>query len=146
MIDSAADVARPARRVLQLPRYRAMEERFDRIGPYGRLMMCNTAATQVSVENSAIGGGSHSLAMNVCRISKAPPVCPGLSTIGTLDRIRASARATCVKVRGSTFSPVKSLEPRDPQAYLPCSYCFSHSPDSCSIQAIASAFLLNPSI
>ncbi|MFE3292794.1 ergothioneine biosynthesis glutamate--cysteine ligase EgtA [Rhodococcus sp. NPDC059234] len=53
MVDSAADVARPARRVLQLPRYRAMEERFDRIGPYGRLMMCNTAATQVSVDAGA---------------------------------------------------------------------------------------------
>jgi len=32
------------------------------------------------------------------------------------------------------------------QAYLPPSYRFSHSPDSCSIQAMASAFLLNPSI
>ena len=32
------------------------------------------------------------------------------------------------------------------QAYLPPSYCFSHSPDSCSTQATASAFLVNPSI
>ncbi|TQF73972.1 ergothioneine biosynthesis glutamate--cysteine ligase EgtA [Rhodococcus spelaei] len=53
MVDAAADPARPADRILQLPRYRAMEERFDRIGPYGRLMMCNTAATQVSVDAGA---------------------------------------------------------------------------------------------
>ncbi|MFC9786544.1 ergothioneine biosynthesis glutamate--cysteine ligase EgtA [Rhodococcus sp. NPDC127528] len=53
MVDAAADTSRQAERVLQLPRYRAMEERFDRIGPYGRLMMCNTAATQVSVDAGA---------------------------------------------------------------------------------------------
>ena len=32
----AADPVRPPRRVLDLPRYRAMEQCFDRIGPYGR--------------------------------------------------------------------------------------------------------------
>ncbi len=48
--DAAADVDRPAVRILPAPRYRAMQHRFDRIGPYGRLMMCNTAATQVSVD------------------------------------------------------------------------------------------------
>jgi glutamate--cysteine ligase len=47
---AAADSARPARRVLQLPRYRAMERCFAGIGPFGKLMMCNTAATQVSVD------------------------------------------------------------------------------------------------
>ncbi|MFC4605495.1 ergothioneine biosynthesis glutamate--cysteine ligase EgtA [Rhodococcus kronopolitis] len=50
---AAADVARPARRVLEMLRYRAMQDRFDRIGPFGRLMMCNTAATQVSVDAGA---------------------------------------------------------------------------------------------
>ncbi|QCQ90133.1 ergothioneine biosynthesis glutamate--cysteine ligase EgtA [Rhodococcus sp. SGAir0479] len=49
----AADTRRDPRRLLELPRYRAMEERFDGIGPYGRLMMCNTAAVQVSVDAGA---------------------------------------------------------------------------------------------
>ncbi|MFC7448746.1 ergothioneine biosynthesis glutamate--cysteine ligase EgtA [Rhodococcus daqingensis] len=49
----AADRSRPAQRLLRLPRYRVMEERFDGIGPFGRLMMCNTAATQVSVDAGA---------------------------------------------------------------------------------------------
>ncbi|QBJ97613.1 ergothioneine biosynthesis glutamate--cysteine ligase EgtA [Rhodococcus sp. ABRD24] len=47
---AAADTERSAQRLLQSPRYRAMEERFRAIGPFGTLMMCNTAAVQVSVD------------------------------------------------------------------------------------------------
>ncbi|MBB5912717.1 glutamate--cysteine ligase [Nocardia transvalensis] len=53
ILSGAADAARDPSRVLQLPRYRAMERSFDGIGPFGRLMMCNTAATQVSVDAGA---------------------------------------------------------------------------------------------
>ncbi|MBF6171249.1 ergothioneine biosynthesis glutamate--cysteine ligase EgtA [Nocardia blacklockiae] len=53
LVAAAADAARPPARVLQLPRYRAMERTFDGIGPFGKLMMCNTAATQVSVDAGA---------------------------------------------------------------------------------------------
>ncbi|WP_227979871.1 ergothioneine biosynthesis glutamate--cysteine ligase EgtA [Nocardia spumae] len=49
-ISAAADADRQARRLLRLPRYRAMERSFAGVGPYGKLMMCNTAATQVSVD------------------------------------------------------------------------------------------------
>ncbi|MCZ4519544.1 ergothioneine biosynthesis glutamate--cysteine ligase EgtA [Rhodococcus ruber] len=45
-----ADTARAPERLLALPRYCAMENRFTTIGPYGKLMMCNTAAAQVSVD------------------------------------------------------------------------------------------------
>jgi glutamate--cysteine ligase len=44
------DPVRPPRRVLDLPRYAAMEEYFDRRGPWGRLMMCSTASVQVCVD------------------------------------------------------------------------------------------------
>jgi ergothioneine biosynthesis glutamate--cysteine ligase EgtA len=37
-------------RVLEDPRYRAMEAHFDRCGPWGRMMMRATAAVQVSVD------------------------------------------------------------------------------------------------
>jgi glutamate--cysteine ligase len=47
---SAADAVRPARRILDLPRYRAMEHRFDRIGAWGRSGMCSTAAVQVCLD------------------------------------------------------------------------------------------------
>ncbi|WP_084654607.1 ergothioneine biosynthesis glutamate--cysteine ligase EgtA [Nocardia altamirensis] len=53
MVSAAADADRHPERLLQLPRYRAMEQSFGGIGPYGKLMMCNTAATQVSVDAGA---------------------------------------------------------------------------------------------
>ncbi|WP_330250343.1 ergothioneine biosynthesis glutamate--cysteine ligase EgtA [Nocardia sp. NBC_00565] len=52
-ISAAADADRRPKRVLRLPRYRAMEQSFSGIGPFGKLMMCNTAATQVSVDAGA---------------------------------------------------------------------------------------------
>ncbi|MFC4375592.1 ergothioneine biosynthesis glutamate--cysteine ligase EgtA [Nocardia halotolerans] len=50
---AAADAGRPAERLLRLPRYTAMERSFAGVGPFGALMMCNTAATQVSVDAGA---------------------------------------------------------------------------------------------
>jgi glutamate--cysteine ligase len=44
------DPLRPPRRLLDLPRYAAMEEFFDRGGPWGRQMMCGTASVQVCVD------------------------------------------------------------------------------------------------
>src|ERR1700722_2283889 len=41
------DLQRSLTRVLELPRYAAMEEFFDRRGPWGRLMMSSTASVQV---------------------------------------------------------------------------------------------------
>ncbi|WP_040782629.1 ergothioneine biosynthesis glutamate--cysteine ligase EgtA [Nocardia pneumoniae] len=52
-VSVAADADRRPKRLLQLPRYRAMERSFGGIGPFGKLMMCNTAATQVSVDAGA---------------------------------------------------------------------------------------------
>ncbi|MGE5132256.1 MAG: ergothioneine biosynthesis glutamate--cysteine ligase EgtA [Gemmatimonadota bacterium] len=51
------DAYRPPRRLLQLPRYRAMEEFFDRSGPWGRIMMCSTASVQVCVDAGDDGDG-----------------------------------------------------------------------------------------
>jgi glutamate--cysteine ligase len=51
------DPYRPPRRVLELPRYAAMEEFFDRAGPWGRLMMCSTASVQVCVDAGGEGPG-----------------------------------------------------------------------------------------
>ncbi|HEY0485395.1 MAG TPA: ergothioneine biosynthesis glutamate--cysteine ligase EgtA [Mycobacteriales bacterium] len=44
------DRHRAPQRILQHPRYRAMESHFDRAGEDGRTMMCSTAAVQVSVD------------------------------------------------------------------------------------------------
>lgn len=52
----AADTGRDPLRVLSSPRYTAMEAAFDRVGPFGRLMMTNTAAVQVCVGLGAADG------------------------------------------------------------------------------------------
>jgi glutamate--cysteine ligase len=45
-----SDPHRPSRRLVDIPRYVAMETAFDRIGPMGRAMMCSTAAVQVCLD------------------------------------------------------------------------------------------------
>ncbi|WP_308119535.1 ergothioneine biosynthesis glutamate--cysteine ligase EgtA [Streptomyces sp. JJ38] len=44
-------------RVLDHPRYRAMEAHFDRLGPWGRAMMRGTAAVQISLDAGDDGDG-----------------------------------------------------------------------------------------
>jgi glutamate--cysteine ligase len=44
------DPFRPPRRLLDVPRYAAMQAYFDRIGPHGSVMMCSTASTQVCLD------------------------------------------------------------------------------------------------
>jgi len=51
------DPLRLPRRVLNLPRYAAMEEFFDRDGPWGRQMMCGTASVQVCLDAGDDSGG-----------------------------------------------------------------------------------------
>ncbi len=51
----ACDPLRPSRRLLDVPRYAAMEETFDRVGPMGRVMMCSTAALQVCLDAGTTG-------------------------------------------------------------------------------------------
>jgi glutamate--cysteine ligase len=51
------DPLRLPRRVLNSPRYAAMEEFFDRDGPWGRQMMCGTASVQVCLDAGDDSGG-----------------------------------------------------------------------------------------
>lgn len=48
----------PPRRVLEFPRYRAMEEFFDRANPAGRAMMCGTASVQICLDAGSERPGS----------------------------------------------------------------------------------------
>ena len=49
------DPLRPPQRVLERPRYVAMESFFDVEGFAGRTMMCSTASIQVNVDNGSVG-------------------------------------------------------------------------------------------
>ncbi|MGH3437992.1 MAG: ergothioneine biosynthesis glutamate--cysteine ligase EgtA [Sciscionella sp.] len=46
----ATDPHRPPQRLLDTPRYAAMQSAFDRIGPDGRAMMCSTAGLQICLD------------------------------------------------------------------------------------------------
>ena len=70
----ALDPVRPPRRTLDLPRYVAMQEYFDRRGPAGRAMMCSTAALQVCVDAGLDGDGSGSAARRWRRLHRLAPV------------------------------------------------------------------------
>lgn len=48
--DTGLDPHRPPRRLLQTPRYAAMQRAFDARGPHGRTMMCSTAGLQVCLD------------------------------------------------------------------------------------------------
>jgi len=50
LVGMGLDPLRAHRRVIDAPRYRAMEAYFDHAGPDGRRMMCRTAAIQINVE------------------------------------------------------------------------------------------------
>jgi glutamate--cysteine ligase len=49
LVGLGLDPVRPCRRLVDAPRYRAMQSYFDRLGDTGRSMMCRTAAVQVNV-------------------------------------------------------------------------------------------------
>jgi len=57
LVGYGLDPLRPPRRVLDLPRYAAMEAYFDRGGPWGRQMMCGTASVQVCLDAGDDGPG-----------------------------------------------------------------------------------------
>jgi glutamate--cysteine ligase len=50
LVGYGLDPLRSPRRILDQPRYAAMEKFFDRDGPWGRQMMCTTASVQVSLD------------------------------------------------------------------------------------------------
>lgn len=58
LLGTGMDPLRPPRRVLDAPRYVAMERFFDRFGPEGRTMMCSTAAVQVCLDAGVDGSSA----------------------------------------------------------------------------------------
>jgi glutamate--cysteine ligase len=50
LVGTGVDQHRPPRRLLESPRYTAMQAYFDRGGPAGRTMMCSTAAVQINLD------------------------------------------------------------------------------------------------
>jgi glutamate--cysteine ligase len=74
VVPRASDPLRPPRRLLQIPRYAAMEASFDRIGPHGRTMMCSTTAVQVCVDAGEGGADGGDVARRWAALHELGPV------------------------------------------------------------------------
>src|ERR1022692_260911 len=80
------DPLRRPSRVLQLPRYAAMEEYFDRDGHWGRLMMCSTASVQVCVDAGLEDEGTSGYAFRWRLLHALGPVLVGAFANSPLRR------------------------------------------------------------
>jgi glutamate--cysteine ligase len=67
---TGSDPHRPSHRLIDIPRYAAMETAFDRVGPMGRAMMCSTAAVQVCLD----AGTSSDVAQRWAALHELGPV------------------------------------------------------------------------
>jgi glutamate--cysteine ligase len=78
--DSGIDPHRPPRRLLDTPRYTAMQRALDAHGQHGRTMMCSTAGLQICVD----AGEPHRLAERWAAVHALGPVL--LATFATARR------------------------------------------------------------
>ncbi|PWI41319.1 ergothioneine biosynthesis glutamate--cysteine ligase EgtA [Streptomyces sp. ICBB 8177] len=107
------------RRVLQLPRYTAMEEYFDRAGPIGRSMMCSTASVQVCLDAGTAGAGPDGYAARWRLAHLLGPVLIAAFANSPLRRgrptgVRSTRQAVWTALDpGRTTAPEHADDPRD---------------------------------
>jgi glutamate--cysteine ligase len=114
------DPIRPPRRVLDLPRYAAMEEFFSRAGPWGRLMMCSTASVQVCVDAGEETGGPASFRWRWRLLHAIGPVLVAAFANSPLHHGRptgwkSTRQAIWARLDPSRTRPPASAEPTTPE-------------------------------
>jgi len=87
MVGAGLDRCRPPTRVLDTPRYRAMEQYFDSFGRDGRTMMCNSASMQINVDFDGDVGEAWRAANIVAPLLGARFSEPGANRLGVWSRI-----------------------------------------------------------
>ena len=113
------DPLRPPRRVLDLPRYAAMEKFFDRDGPWGRQMMCGTASVQVCLDAGDDSAGESGYRSRWRLLHAIGPVLVAAFANSPLYRGRPTGwRSARQQVwanmdPGRTRAPVTDGDPRD---------------------------------
>jgi glutamate--cysteine ligase len=107
LVAQGTDPVRPPRRVVDAPRYRAMEAYFDRAGTHGRLMMCSTAALQVNV-----GLGPETA--RVRRWELAHAVGPALVSAFANSPVLAGRTTGCKSARLATWLSIDSTRTAPP--------------------------------
>jgi len=94
------DSHRPPNRLLQVPRYEAMQAVFDVIGPQGSRMMCSTASMQVCLDAGETGQSArrwraaHALGPTLVALFANSPNLDGRRTGWASSRLRATL-GTC---------------------------------------------------
>jgi glutamate--cysteine ligase len=126
--DSGIDPRRPPRRLLDVPRYTAMQRFLDDRGPWGSAMMCSTASTQVCLDAGESSDvplrwhALHSVGPALVALFANSPVVRGVRTGWASNRLRATL-GTCPPfthpVRGGS-DPVASWVERVMTAPVMC--------------------------
>ncbi|HEX9357479.1 MAG TPA: ergothioneine biosynthesis glutamate--cysteine ligase EgtA [Streptosporangiaceae bacterium] len=113
------DPLRPPRRVLNLPRYVAMEEFFDRSGPWGRVMMCSTASVQVCVDAGQERGGPSGFRWRWHLLHGLGPVLVALFANSPFQAGRPSGWKSTRQAVWSRLDPSRTRAPADGEPGAP---------------------------
>jgi ergothioneine biosynthesis glutamate--cysteine ligase EgtA len=105
------DPLRRPSRVLDLPRYAAMEEYFDRDGHWGRLMMCSTASVQVCVDAGRENGGKSGYAFRWRLLHALGPVLVGAYANSPLQRGKPTGWKCTRQLVWSRLDPRRTRSP-----------------------------------
>lgn len=98
--EAGIDPHRPPSRLLEVPRYSAMQDFFDGRGPWGSSMMCSTASTQVCLDAGEARDVRlriqtlHSVGPTLVALFANSPVVRGVRTGWASNRLRATL-GTC---------------------------------------------------
>jgi glutamate--cysteine ligase len=107
------DPLREPCRIATQPRYAAMERHFDRGGPYGRIMMCSTAAVQVCLEAGEDGDGTRGAAARWLALHGLGPVLVAAFANSPLHRGRPTGWRSTRQAVWSRIDPSRTRPPRD---------------------------------
>src|SRR5262249_25654900 len=106
---------RSPRRVLDVPRYAAMEEFFNRAGPWGRLMMCSTASVQVCLDAGRRGGGPASVGWRWRLLHALGPVFVAAFANSPLREGRPTGWKSTRQASWARLDPCRTRPPGNPE-------------------------------
>ncbi len=113
------DPLRRPNRVLEQPRYAAMEEFFDRDGYWGRLMMCSTASVQVCVDAGLDDDGTSGCAFRWRLLHALGPVLVGTFANSPLRRGQPTGWKCTRQLVWSRLDPGRTRPPAGAEPTTP---------------------------
>src|SRR6266851_62799 len=127
LVGRGVDPYRPPARILNLPRYAAMEEFFDRGGPWGRVMMCSTASVQVCVDAGLEGDGPSGYRYRWRLLHALGPV---LVAAFANSPLRAGRPTGWKSTRQAVWARLDPGRTRAPAGAVPAGHGYGQTPDA----------------